>query len=79
MPLWPVYTGANEPHDGITQLPPPPPWRAFDGGPALKTPADGDDSSATSPTADIVPAPTRPPSAACNSSTRPCTCAARCW
>jgi MoxR-like ATPase len=49
MPLWPVYTGANEPHDGITQLPPPPPWRAFDGGPALKTPADGDDSSATSP------------------------------
>jgi MoxR-like ATPase len=49
MPLWPVYTGTNEPHDGITQLPPPPPWRAFDGGPPLDTPADGDDSSATSP------------------------------
>lgn len=25
MPLWPVYTGSNEPHDGITRLPPPRP------------------------------------------------------
>ncbi|MHA5051340.1 AAA family ATPase [Streptomyces sp. SD15] len=49
MPLWPVYTGTNEPHDGITQLPSPPPWRAFDGGPALDTPAEGDDSAAASP------------------------------
>lgn len=47
MSLWPVYTGTNEPHDGITQLPPPPPWRAFDGGPVLSTPTD--DGSATSP------------------------------
>ncbi|MGW7067434.1 AAA family ATPase [Streptomyces sp. NPDC054855] len=47
MSLWPVYTGTNEPHDGITRLPPPPPWRAFDGGPALDTPTD--DGSATSP------------------------------
>lgn len=47
MSLWPVYTGTNEPHDGITQLPPPPPWRAFDGGPVLETPTD--DGSATSP------------------------------
>ncbi|UIX34866.1 AAA family ATPase [Streptomyces sp. GQFP] len=49
MPLWPVYTGKNEPHDGITKLPPPPPWRAFDGGPVLGTPAESDDTSATSP------------------------------
>ncbi|MGW7076129.1 AAA family ATPase [Streptomyces sp. NPDC054866] len=47
MSLWPVYTGTNEPHDGITELPPPPPWRAFDGGPVLDTPTD--DGSATSP------------------------------
>ncbi|MFI1352654.1 AAA family ATPase [Streptomyces sp. NPDC020898] len=48
MPLWPVYTGTNEPHDGISTLPPPPPWRAFDGGPVLGAPAEGD-ASATSP------------------------------
>ncbi|MGW6267801.1 AAA family ATPase [Streptomyces sp. NPDC055060] len=47
MSLWPVYTGTNEPHDGIDELPPPPPWRAFDGGPVLRTPADY--GSATSP------------------------------
>ncbi|MEU5997074.1 MULTISPECIES: MoxR family ATPase [unclassified Streptomyces] len=47
MSLWPVYTGTNEPHDGISELPPPPPWRAFDGGPVLRTPTD--DGSATSP------------------------------
>ncbi|MFF0478879.1 AAA family ATPase [Streptomyces sp. NPDC004284] len=35
MPLWPVYTGSNEPHDGVDALPDPPPWRTFDGGPAL--------------------------------------------
>lgn len=49
MALWPVYTGTNEPHDGITKLPAPPPWRAFDGGPVLDVPAEGDDTSATSP------------------------------
>ncbi|WP_125263423.1 AAA family ATPase [Streptomyces alboflavus] len=47
MSLWPVYTGTNEPHDGITRLPPPPPWRAFDGGPVLDAPPA--DRSATSP------------------------------
>ncbi|WP_371529345.1 MoxR family ATPase [Streptomyces sp. NBC_01283] len=47
MSLWPVYTGTNEPHDGINELPEPPPWRAFDGGPVLDTPTD--DGSATSP------------------------------
>ncbi|MEV5610549.1 MoxR family ATPase [Streptomyces sp. NPDC052225] len=49
MPEWPVYTGANEPHDGIARLPAPPPWRAFDGGPPLPPPADGDDDAAVSP------------------------------
>ncbi|MEU7578920.1 MoxR family ATPase [Streptomyces sp. NPDC041068] len=47
MSLWPVYTGNSEPHDGIAELPPPPPWRAFDGGPELATPAD--DDATTSP------------------------------
>ncbi|MFD3310287.1 AAA family ATPase [Streptomyces sp. NPDC058656] len=49
MSLWPVYTGTSEPHDGIAELPAPPPWRAFDGGPELETPAEDDDASATSP------------------------------
>lgn len=26
---WHIYLGTGEPHDGITRLPPPPPWRAF--------------------------------------------------
>ncbi|WP_172385833.1 MoxR family ATPase [Streptomyces sp. MNP-20] len=47
MSLWPVYTGGSEPHDGITKLPPPPPWRAFDGGPVLPVPEPG--ARATSP------------------------------
>ncbi|MFD9909035.1 AAA family ATPase [Streptomyces sp. NPDC059063] len=47
MSLWPVYTGSGEPHDGIEQLPPPPPWRAFDGGPVLAAPAPG--AGTTSP------------------------------
>ncbi|WP_432191493.1 AAA family ATPase [Streptomyces sp. bgisy027] len=29
---WFVYRGTGEPHDGIDRLPPPPPWRDFDGG-----------------------------------------------
>ncbi|MGV9450874.1 AAA family ATPase [Streptomyces sp. NPDC003635] len=49
MPLWPVYTGSNEPHDGITELPPPPPWRAFDGGPPLDAPHETADAAAVSP------------------------------
>jgi MoxR-like ATPase len=28
---WHIYRGATEPHDAIGSLPPPPPWRAFDG------------------------------------------------
>lgn len=49
MPHWSVYTGSSEPHDGITELPAPPPWRAFDGGPALPPPGDTDDEAAISP------------------------------
>ncbi|MEV1078027.1 MoxR family ATPase [Streptomyces sp. NPDC050211] len=49
MPLWPVYTGTTEPHDGIDRLPPPPPWRAFDGGPVLEAPDGAADASAVSP------------------------------
>ena len=41
MPDWLLYTGSRRPHDGITRLPPPPPWRAFDGGPVLETPPGG--------------------------------------
>ncbi|NGO13230.1 AAA domain-containing protein [Streptomyces sp. HC44] len=35
---WFVYRGTGVPHDGITGLPAPPPWRAFDGGPVLPGP-----------------------------------------
>ncbi|WP_435280464.1 AAA family ATPase [Streptomyces koelreuteriae] len=49
MPHWSVYTGRNEPHDGIDHLPVPPPWRDFDGGPALPPPGDADDATAVSP------------------------------
>ena len=28
---WRIYRGDRQPHDGIKDLPPPPPWRAFDG------------------------------------------------
>jgi MoxR-like ATPase len=27
---WHIYRGGGEPHDGIDELPPPPPWRRFD-------------------------------------------------
>ncbi|WSQ15484.1 MoxR family ATPase [Streptomyces sp. NBC_01231] len=49
MAHWSVYTGKSEPHDGIDELPAPPPWRAFDGGPVLPPPADADDEAAVSP------------------------------
>jgi MoxR-like ATPase len=35
---WPIYTGSGVPHDGIDQLPAPPNWRTFDGGPVLSAP-----------------------------------------
>ncbi|WP_037672150.1 MoxR family ATPase [Streptomyces griseus] len=49
MPHWSVYTGKNEPHDGIERLPAPPPWRAFDGEPVVPPPRDTDDEAAISP------------------------------
>ncbi|MER6342847.1 AAA family ATPase [Streptomyces sp. NPDC001595] len=49
MPLWPVYTGTEKPHDGVDRLPPPPPWRAFDGGPVLRVPDESADTAAVSP------------------------------
>ncbi|MFD5268733.1 AAA family ATPase [Streptomyces sp. NPDC058335] len=49
MPHWSVYTGNSEPHDGIDDLPAPPPWRAFDGEPVLPQPRDTDDRAAVSP------------------------------
>jgi MoxR-like ATPase len=33
---WQIYRAASEPHDGIEQVPPPPRWRQFDGGPPLR-------------------------------------------
>jgi MoxR-like ATPase len=41
---WRIYRGAVEPHEGADALPPPPPWRVFDGGPARPVPQapDGD-------------------------------------
>ncbi|GAA0238367.1 MoxR family ATPase [Actinomadura nitritigenes] len=41
MPDWLLYTGSRSRHDGIDRLPPPPPWRAFDGGPLLPAPSGG--------------------------------------
>ncbi|MEV0171323.1 MoxR family ATPase [Streptomyces sp. NPDC050803] len=49
MPHWSVYTGNSEPHDGVAELPAPPPWRAFDGGPVVPPPGEGDDDAAVSP------------------------------
>lgn len=41
MPDWLLYTGSRLPHDGIDRLPPPPPWRAFNGEPVLRSPKGG--------------------------------------
>lgn len=43
--VWPIYTGTSVPHDGIDRLPPPPNWRAFDGGPPLPSPDQPDPST----------------------------------
>jgi MoxR-like ATPase len=40
---WPIYRGSGEPHDGIKDLPPPPNWRAFSGGPPIQI-GDVDDA-----------------------------------
>ncbi|MFF4601491.1 AAA family ATPase [Streptomyces sp. NPDC001339] len=42
---WLIYRGAGAPHDGIEHLPPPPPWRDFDGGPLVAPPVPLDPAS----------------------------------
>ncbi|MEU2433805.1 MoxR family ATPase [Streptomyces sp. NPDC007861] len=42
---WLIYRGAGEPHDGIDRLPPPPPWRDFDGGPLVAPGPEADSST----------------------------------
>lgn len=37
---WLIYNGRGRPHSGIEQLPEPPPWRTFDGGPVVPPPGD---------------------------------------
>jgi MoxR-like ATPase len=39
---WPIYRGDGTPHDGITNLPVPPPWRGFHGGPVLTAEFESD-------------------------------------
>ncbi|UJW32508.1 MoxR family ATPase [Saccharothrix sp. AJ9571] len=46
MTVWPIYRGVGAPHDAIVDLPPPPNWRAFDGGPLVPLPADTTDTTA---------------------------------
>jgi len=50
---WEIYTGSREPHDGISRLPAPPPWRAFSGEPVLSAPAP--DPAARRPGATYLP------------------------
>ncbi|SNS80844.1 AAA family ATPase [Actinacidiphila glaucinigra] len=45
MSEWLIYRGAGAPHDGIAELPPPPPWRDFDGAPLVPPPAPLDPGS----------------------------------
>jgi MoxR-like ATPase len=42
---WKIYTGSGKLHDGITRLPPPPPWRTFTGK-ILPTPEIDDEEDA---------------------------------
>ncbi|MFJ6936739.1 AAA family ATPase [Streptomyces sp. NPDC101132] len=46
---WLIYRGVGEPHDRIDELPPPPPWRDFDGGPPVEA-GPGSEESATAAT-----------------------------
>lgn len=60
---WLIYRGAGEPHEGIEQLPPPPPWRDFSGA-APRTPTMRTMTAVRSPTA-------RPPDASVVTGTSP--------
>jgi MoxR-like ATPase len=41
---WQIYTGSRTQHDDIERLPAPPPWRTFDGSPALPPPGESEAS-----------------------------------
>ncbi|MEU8376142.1 MoxR family ATPase [Micromonospora sp. NPDC048894] len=43
MSSWLVFRGSGEPHNGIDDLPPPPNWRRFDGGPPMPVPGNSAD------------------------------------
>ncbi|GGT32962.1 AAA family ATPase [Streptomyces purpureus] len=45
MSEWLIYRGAGAPHDGIDLLPPPPPWRDFDGDGPVQTASALDSAS----------------------------------
>ncbi len=42
---WRIYRGVGVPHDGIDRLPPPPPWRRFNGGGPVLQPDLGADTA----------------------------------
>ncbi|MFI7640607.1 AAA family ATPase [Nonomuraea sp. NPDC049400] len=52
---WLIYTGNRPPHDGIDRLPPPPPWRTFDGSPLV--PSAPSEPTATHQAQSYRPAP----------------------
>jgi MoxR-like ATPase len=58
VPNWKIFTGSRTPHDRVTDLPPPPPWRDFDGGPPVPvpsgTPLNLHQATAYRPTAEAV-------------------------
>jgi MoxR-like ATPase len=39
VPNWKIFTGSRTQHDRVKDLPAPPPWRDFDGGPPVPAPA----------------------------------------
>lgn len=50
---WRIYRGSPEPHDGITRLPAPPPWRTFNGR-VLDQHVPDEDDTRTSPAAIVA-------------------------
>src|SRR5437868_7809037 len=41
---WQIYQGTGKPHYGLDELPEPPPWRRFDGGPVVLQPPGFDET-----------------------------------
>lgn len=46
---WRIYLGGRTPHDRIQRLPPPPPWRAYMGGPLVESGHDDDAANGPRP------------------------------